>query len=525
MSEQSKATGWMGKIIFSLFGAIFFIIGLLVFLGILRDSQRIHDMQGWTPAPCQIEESAVKSRGEGFYLEVAYRYSVEGHSYRGTRFGADENGSEYTLSEWDRQQKNYPPNASATCYYNPENPAESVLLPPGFNFWIYIISSLFPLLGLFFAIIPWLGRTRKTKTETSSKKGHVFQIMGIIFLVTGTVTLFPSFLLPLKQTVAAKNWEKTEATVILSKIISHRSDETTTYRPYIAYRYTLGGTHYLGDRYSFMQASSSEYEKKRSIVQQYPVGRHFFIYVNPEDPFESVILRDSEVSLLVGLLPLVFIVVGLVLIVFDLRSKRLNAKQFSQSVVVLKGGSPLWNFLGTLLLGTLFLGLFFFLFHRDAPSLLKIISGLFSILLLCIAGYRFLALFNPRPAVEIAPGSIYPGSTFSLRWKMKGQADRLQDLKISLQCEKMVKERTHTSSGTKTIIRKVSLYLEPIKEISDPFEMAQGTLSLHIPDELPASKPGFEDGISWKIIFHGTINRWPDLNQTSPFLVYPTDYA
>jgi len=527
MNEQPKAAGWLGKIIFSLFGSIFFIVGLLAFLGMLKSDHQLREMQDWTQTPCVIEESQVLQGGDHFYFSVVYRYTVEDHPYRGTRFGGDEGGSEYSLSELDKQQKTYPPKSATTCYFNPENPVESTLLLPSLiSVWKWMLPLfLFLGVGLFLAIIPWVAGKRKKERELEKKKSPILRIMGIIFLLTGTVTFFPIFLIPLKQIQAAKDWSSTEATVFFSKLIAHQNDQNTTYQPYIAYRYTIGGTNYLGDRYSFFPASSGEYGTKAQIIQQHPVGGHFLIFVNPKDPFESVIFRDSGLKLLMGLLPLTFIVVGLILILSDLRGKRLSGRQFNRSVVSLKGGSPVLIFLGSVFFSVALGTGFFFLLQAKAPLMIRNICGLFFVIFLFMTGYRFLALFNPYPQVEIAPGSIYPGSSFSVRWKMRGKTERIQQLKISLQCEKMEKERVHTATQNKTTMRKVSLYLETVKQTSDPLEMAQGALSLHIPEELPASKSGFEDGISWKLIFHGDISRWPDLSQSYSFLVYPSNYA
>ena len=68
---------------------------------------------------------------------------------------------------------------------------------------------------------------------------------------------------------------------------------------------------------------------------------------------------------------------------------------------------------------------------------------------------------------------------------------------------------------------KTPLFTEELLQAENPHEIIQGTLQFQIPEKQPASIPGQENGIQWQLVFHGTIDGWPDLKQELPFTVYP----
>ena len=528
--------GIIGKLLFSAFGLFFAFIGTQFVKQEWKTLQETKAMQQWTQAACTIVSSEVKDDGEDFRLAVSYRYQVNGQTYTAERYGKNKHLTKETIVEIDQVHKRFPEGKSTVCHYNSANPAEAVLIRPTVQSARTSVGMtfLFPGFGLLFAMLPWLGgrRNKKTqpgrmsKTKTRKQPGKLAPVLfGAIFAAVGLAVLKPLVLTPLQKTKDAQTWHSLPATVVSSKVKSHTSDDSTTYSPYIAYRYEVNGEEYLGDRYSFMGGSSSGYEGKAAIVRQYPKGRTFNVYVNPADPAESVINRDASRSLFVGLIPLLFFAVGVIIIIagFRARKAKLDPAQAREHVVALKGSSPSRKAVGLTLFAAVWNGIVFFIFKSDAPIIFHIIFGGAGIIMIGASIHAILAIFNPRPNVEITPGDIRPGTSVAMRWRTMGRADRIGKLVITLQCLRITTETRRSGGKSQTTTVKTPILTQELLQTGSPNEIAQGTLQFQIPEEQSASRPGNHGGIRWQLIFHGDILRWPDLKQELPFTVYPAD--
>lgn len=526
--SRSSGSGIVGKLLFSVFGMAFALMGSMFVKQEWKNLQDIKAMQAWSQTTGTIVSSKIEDAGEDFRLAVSYRYNVGDQTYTSERYGKQTSYSVETMGEAERAHQKLPEGKSVRVYYNPRNPSDAVLEMPtvksarhsfGFTF-------LFPAFGLFFASLPWLGGRikRKPEKESNPRSPKVFLIIfGSIFALVGILVLKPIFITPLQKTRDAQNWNSVPATVLSSKVKSHSDDDGTTYSVYIAYRYKVSGQEYIGDQYTFMGGSSSGYDSKAAVVRQYPVGREFIVFVNPANPSESVILRDYSPSLLFGLIPLVFAIVGIIVVLIGLRSKKpaLDMAQSTEHIVSLKAPSPAKKAIGITLFTAFWLAVVYFLYRSDAPRLFPIVFGFFGIILLGVSIHAILAIFNPRPTVEITPGDIHPGTSVAMRWRLSGRTDRIGTLLIKLRCLKVTTE-THRSGGeTRTSTVKTPLFETELLQTQNQFEIAQGTFQFTIPTDQPASRPGNSNGIQWQIDFLGDIARWPDLKCELPFTVYP----
>ncbi len=531
---SSRAGGGIaGKLMFSAFGLFFAFIGTQFVKQEWSGLQETKAMQQWVQTPCTLVSSELKDDGEDFRLEVSYRYEVGGKIFTSTRYGKRPCYTAETIGEIDQLQKKLQPGKTFNCHYNPANPAEAVFDLPSMKGarGSVAFTLFFPGFGLLFATLPWL-RGRKRKKEepaeappkaTGRSGKRVLILFGAVFALFGSIALVPMLIIPLQKTNAAKTWASVPATVVSSKVKSHASDDSTTYSPYIAYRYEVGGEEYLGDQYSFMGGSGSGRDSKVQIVRQYPKGRTIGIYVNPGDPTESVIKRDASKSLLFGLVPLVFVCVGAGVMVAGFRAKKakLDPGQAQERVVVLKGTTPLGKAIGITLFTVIWNGVVFFLFKSEAPLLFRAVFGGVGIIVILATIHSILALFNPRPTVEITPGDIRPGTSVALRWRLGGRADRIGKLTLSLQCLRVTTETSGHGKNRSTRTVKTPIYNDELLATDRQNEIAQGTLQFRIPEEKPCSIPGNDGGIQWQLLFHGDIPRWPDLKQELPFIVYP----
>ncbi|MGC8140705.1 DUF3592 domain-containing protein, partial [Salmonella enterica] len=67
---------------------------------------------------------------------------------------------------------------------------------------------------------------------------------------------------------------------------------------------------YTGNRYNFSFGSSSGREGKQKVVDKYPPGSDAVCYVNPRRPEQAVISRAMPGDIWFGVIPVVFLLVG-----------------------------------------------------------------------------------------------------------------------------------------------------------------------------------------------------------------------
>lgn len=531
-THSSGGSGIFGKLVFSAFGLFFAFMGSMFVKQEWSALQETRAMQQWTQTPCAILSSEMQDAGDDFKLVLSYAYTFDGRSYTATRYGRRDNFTAERIGEINRLQKALTPGTKTQCYVNPNHPNEAVLKLPSVKNSVRVIgfTLIFPAIGLFFATVPWFAvrkkKTRETEPEIkkNARSGKLPLILfGSVFALIGLIAFKPLFITPMQKSNDAKTWSSVPATVISSKVKSHSDDDGTTYSVYIAYRYEIAGEEYIGDQYSFAGGSSSGHAGKAEIVSNYPKDHAFSVFVNPANSDESVIRRELSNHIYLGLIPLIFTVVGVAVIIGGLRSKapKLDMQQARERAVTLKGPSPRGKAVGISLFATVWSGIVVLLIKSDAPLFFPIIFGLAGIGMICAAIHAILATFNPRPGVELTPGDIHPGTDVSLRWRINGNAARIEKLTGKIQCLKITVESRGSGKNRSTRVVKTPLYENEILTTEKAYEIAQGTATFQIPDDRPASRPGNSSGIQWQVCFHGDISRWPDLKQEFPFIVYP----
>ncbi len=522
--------GITGKLVATGFGLFFAFVGSQFVKQEWQNLQDVKAMQGWTKTPCTIIRSEVEDDGEDFRLDLAYQYEVNGQTFTGGRYSRRQYLTEEKIGEIKQAQARFAEGTRTDCYVDPADPGSAVLKLPTVQGARTSIgfTLIFPAFGLFFASVPWLGRRKKSTSDTTVVKSGkspkiFFVIFGLVFALFGSLMLKPLLITPFQKTRDAQNWDIVPATVVSSKVKSHSDDDGTTYSVYIAYRYEIDGREYFGDQYTFMGGSSSGYDSKAEIVGQYPAGHAFTIYVNPADPADSVIIRDYSPSLLMGLIPLVFAIIGIAILYIGFRNKQpqLDMAQSREHIVELKSSSPVKKAAGLSIFTLFWLGIVFFVAHSDAPLLFPVAFGFFGLLLILGSTHSILQIFTPKPRAELTPGNMHPGTSAALRWRISGRADRIEVLTVKLRCLKIDTETRRSGGETRTSIVKTPLFEHVLLDTGNQPEIVQGALQFTIPGEQPPSRPGKHDGIQWLLEFHGTIVRWPDMKSELPFTVYP----
>jgi uncharacterized protein DUF3592 len=156
--KSAGKSGTWGCFAFSL---IFFLFGFGFFwLAFGRGFVKLIQARDWTPVPCIIVSSEVKSHGDTYSIEATYSYKINDHLYQGDRYDFVE-GSSGGYDSKAAVVARIPPGTNTTCYINPKDANESVL-ERGFTNEMYfaglpLLFAFIGLAGMYFAIAGKLG--------------------------------------------------------------------------------------------------------------------------------------------------------------------------------------------------------------------------------------------------------------------------------------------------------------------------------------------------------------------------------
>ena len=151
-------------------------------------------------------------------------------------------------------------------------------------------------------------------------------------------------------------------------------------------------------------------------------------------------------------------------------------------------------------------------------------SSLFLLLFIAVglgliagAVYQFLALFNPRPTIELSSGAIPLGGAAEVRWSFVGQAGRIRELAVTLRGVEEARYRRGTDTHTDRNI----FYEMELHRTSDPYEIASGQVGFVMPQDTMHSFEATNNKIIWSLEIHGDIKGWPDVKESFKINVTP----
>jgi hypothetical protein len=547
VQTSERAGKGCGIFFFGIF-ALVGIVGTVIFARSVWNETRT---RLWEATPCTIVHSELKEAKKGTrILELSYLYAFRARNYTGTQLKPSGNSFD-DLTKAQRAARQYRSDQRATCYVNPSEPHESVLelTSPWFA-----VSVLFPLIFAAIGVsgIVWLWRGKSSSARPLSERakqtggGTALRIAGIFFALIGGLFTYLMWLRPWLDTRASTNWIEKPCVIRSSGLKTHSGgDGGPTYSIDITYAYVIDGEEFIGTRYDFTNSTSSSRGWRKRVVDAYPPGRKTVCYVNPDDPLDSVLLREMSSDAWFGLLGGVFVLVGVGLFigggVAKQRAKSSGARtplsgaevrDFHGSVgnvVPVPGGpttlkpaaSPLASFIVLLVIGLFWNGLIWgILLATNPPTAAKVFLSIFVLIglgLLAAAVHQFLALFNPRPSLQANASAVRLGETLDLRFSFSGRVQRITRLTVTLQGEEVATYRRGTDTKTDRHIFRQSRLLDT----TDKTCIQSGTVTLTIPADSMHSFDAPNNKIEWKIELHGEIPRWPDVKLQFPITVHP----
>lgn len=507
----------------------------------------------WREVECRIVESRVEQRisdPHPFVFQVRYRYDFGGRQYEGTTYRPSFAGSrEHRTAQ--RLADRYPADSRAVCYVDPKNPQRSCLSRPRpWGAFLIFLPLIFVAVGAGGIYATWRGRKTGSgqpgpraisKSAVSPQKaaGCLVLFFAVFFLAGAGTFLF--FAIPAFRILAARSWRPTPCVVLSSEVRSHRGDDSTTYSVAVDYEYEVAGRTYRSGRYQFLGGSSGGYDSKSAIVAANPPGARCTCYVNPEDPWDSVLTRSFSKDYLVALVPLLFLAVGLGGILFTLRNMRRTraagetgfgapggfsfAQEESASPVILKTSGPVPKFLGMTVVAVFWNGIVAVFLsqvvkgwrggqHPWGLTLFLVPFVLVGLLMIAGVFSTFLATFNPRVRVTASRRAIPLGGAATLEWKFTGAAWRIQRVEIVAEG----REEATYRRGTDTHTDRERFATIPVYAGAG---VTAGTATLTIPEETMHSFAAPNNRIVWTLKLRGEIPNWPDVSQDFDLDVRP----
>jgi hypothetical protein len=567
-SRSPAPLGVFGKLFLTLFFFVFLAAGSFFVWILARDAILGIRIWTWQPTRCEIITSQVGQSDEGgsnagnFSLEVRYRYTFGGQTFTSDQYKRNPK-SFADYGKVARLAEQYRAGTSAVCYVNPAAPAEAVLDRDNLlTMLLVFFPMIFVVIGAGGIYATWrrkpAGQERESPQPISDRAGWANSrragfLFFLVFLLAGGGFFYGFFLRPLFKILNARQWPAVPCVVVSSELKSHSSDDGTTYSINILYRYQFQGREFKANTYHFMGGSSSGYRGKAEIVARHPPGTETVCYVNPNDPTDAVLERGFTPEMWLGLIPLVFVLVGAGGLNRTLRKARPGAlTERSPGGGISFGGSPAagveslpcgeapativlkpkmapWAKLLAVLGAALFWNGIVSVFVTQAVRswrsghpeyFLTVFMVPFVLIGLGLVGaivYTFLALFNPRPRLMVTPGAVRLGDTLRVEWEIRGRTELLQNLRLRLEgCEEARYRRGTTTCTDRSVFARVE-----VANVTASPEMRSGSRTATIPANLMYSFASANNKIVWSIQLHGQINRWPDLKEDFPLTVLP----
>lgn len=387
--------------------------------------------------------------------------------------------------------------------------------------------------------------------------GGCFVTIASIFLVV----IFVALVIP---ALSARNWPATQCTILTSKVQQHQDEDGPTYSAEITFQWTVDGKQYQGGQYYIHGLNGSKSDAE-SRVEQYKVGSVTECYYDPDDPSTAVLNRDIHwITLLMPLIPTVFLVVGGAIVYFSLRRKNdvSRNKLTDESSILLKPDDPDFGAdytdgstdsedledaqwakplqlkpaqtrLGTALGMAFFavfwngiVGMFVYFMLTDPPGgwqrylIWLFLTPFILIGIVLVFGMisSFMQLFNPIVNVALSSGAVPIGGSVDLAWEVSGRVSAIRKLTISIKAIESATYRRGTSTYTDTS----AFAFIPVADVTSQHEMQFGSVQANIPQATMHTADFGNNSIVWTIEVAGEISWWPDIKESYVFRVTPS---
>ncbi|MFN3713972.1 MAG: DUF3592 domain-containing protein [Alcanivoracaceae bacterium] len=157
------------------------------------------------------------------------------------------------------------------------------------------------------------------------KRNRILMLFGLPFLLAGLAVLIAGPLHTLRLHYLSAHWDQVPARLHEVALISSRGSDSTTYRVQVRYDYDYRGRRYQGDRASYDTGSDNIGDDQARLAarleQVHRAGHEVMVWVNPDNPVESLLVRELRWNKLLfgSVFGLIFVAAGTVMVLWGAR--------------------------------------------------------------------------------------------------------------------------------------------------------------------------------------------------------------
>lgn len=548
-TRRAAKPGCLTQVVVGLFYSLLILAGLITTaFGLPRTWSELA-CAGWPQVPVEGLKAGVRWVGDWeWQIQVSYRYRYGQTTYDGSRYGRYDQTSD-DLGDLQRLADQITARQSPVCFVDPAQPRRAVLDPSvGWTGPIITLVGLFLIaLGVVMAYLhrqsAGLPTPRPLSQPSPSRTYGMFCFFGVFTLV-GALLGYSLLLRPFLAGLVASSWRQTPCTIERAALREHQGEDGRTFSVAVLYRYQVDGRTYRSSRYAFWTGSSNVGTWRTQVVQDLDQHRDRSCWVNPADPYQAVLVRHLPPDWWMGLIPLIFLVVGLIGQGFALRSWRGSPRTTATiAPEATPGAARTWArpqpgaprqltcrgarilkfafLLGfTLLWNGMVLGMLVSAWLGHGGWWLRLFSlpfGLVGVILIGSCIYTLLRLFTPLPRLRLEPGQPRVGEECRLDWEFSGKVESMTSMRIILVGEEAASYRR----GTDTITDTQVFYEQDLIEASDAPDLVTGTVRFRLLERTMPTWKANHNEIRWKLLVKGVIPAWPDVDESFTITVLP----
>lgn len=362
---------------------------------------------------------------------------------------------------------------------------------------------------------------------------------GLLFALCGLLPAWALLGAPLLELGRSSSWATARCEVLFVGV--ERAGEG--HRPLVAYAYRVAGRERISARFEVLPNDYKTEESARAAAGELAPGRQADCYVSPSGT-QAVLKRRPNRELLLGLVPLVFLVPAFIFLWLATRpSGKLgtdggrggwlpggrrpeDVAEAGGPVTLQPASTPLGRFLG-LLAGMLvwngLTGAFVAAAWNDI-SLRELGFGalcfapfpLVGLLLLWAVVYRFFALFSPRACLTLSRPALRPGESVAVSWQLRRMAWRARSVDVALLGRETAPADSDGTAGS------AHVFLErPLGQALPGGSPTEGRAALTVPAGLMHSFEGGAFKVEWLVRLRARVLLAPDLEEEFPLVVLP----
>ncbi|MGB6043329.1 MAG: DUF3592 domain-containing protein [Pirellulales bacterium] len=345
------------------------------------------------------------------------------------------------------------------------------------------------------------------------------------------------------------------------------SKGTSVYRPRIPFTFVVDGVTYRSNHYDLL-TEYSDRDEARDVAARFAKGESYPCWYDPKNPENAVLVRDSTLTFwLLMLLPIGFLAIGLGGMAYNVwhwsasKERRSAIAKLAADIDPLSDlhsqfpsvprdadvtespgttlayrlpiatlpGWRMFALFGTCLFWNILAALLMFLAARrhldgdpdwimTAMSAAFIIPGLW--LVYTLAGQLLQSSGLGMTRVEISAHPLEPGGHYEMYVSQGGRL-AVKNFEVLLVCE----EQATFRQGTDTVTDKRAVSVHPVMSKSDfriePPDIFETRCSFDVPATAMHSFRSENNGINWKVVIRGDVERWESYERDFPLVVIP----